>query len=338
MSLLSLFMANILASERCKLRLETAIGPLTFVGVSRAGSGTAIACPDLKLQLDAGMNVHDFHPDAVFVTHCHADHSFRLTHFVSRSKPPIFFMPEEMVEAAENFLFHSQVLSNGEPMSKDQYETNHKTQSVRPGETLQKFVRQKHVYAEVIRCVHRAPCVGYVFGSRVSKLAAHLVGAPKDEIARRAQAGEKVTEEREQLLFGFMGDTTAEVFTPSEPAEDGGENQKPTGSLVPFLERGLPALFVECSFLLEEEMPNARKTGHMHYSELKPVLLQYPDTTFILTHFSRRYSFGFVRDFFAKERENTEGGLQNVKLFIAPDDPNGFPVHDLDANCTKWLR
>jgi hypothetical protein len=47
-------MANLLSEERCLTRYKfEKLGEIEFIGVSRAASGTAIAIPQLKIQLDA---------------------------------------------------------------------------------------------------------------------------------------------------------------------------------------------------------------------------------------------------------------------------------------------
>jgi ribonuclease Z len=205
---------------------------LDFIGVSRAAMGTAIAIPQLKLQLDAGMNVFNFHPDAVFVSHCHADHSFRLTHFVSRSKPPRYFMPSAMTELTENYLFSSQQLSAGVAFDKEGYEVNHISVGVQPGETLTDFCKNKQLGAHVIRCHHRdIPCVGYAFFIKYKALKSCYQGLDKKEIGQLAKSGENVTEEMELPLFAFLGDTTPDVFDHVHP-----------NSMHAFLEKG------ECSY------------------------------------------------------------------------------------------
>ena len=190
--------------------------------------GTAIAVPQLRLQLDAGMNVYNFLPDAVFVTHCHADHSFRLTHFVSRTKPPRFYMPAAMIDMAELYLFSSQQLSAGIVFNKRDYEVNHVTVGVQPGECLTNFAKNKQLGAHIIGCHHRdIPCVGYAFYCKHKGLRPDLQGLSKQAIAQRAQLGEAVSVEVEVPLFIFLGDTTAAVFDPTLPH-----------SALPFLQRG----------------------------------------------------------------------------------------------------
>jgi len=304
-------MSNLLSSERCKISFNfEGLGDLDFIGVSRAASGTAIAVPQLKVQLDAGNNVLNFHPDSVFVTHCHADHSFRLTHFVSRSKPPLFFMPQSMVALAESFLLASQSLSNGSPLCFEHYEVNHISRGVVGGEDLENVCKNRKVRVLTVDCFHAAtPSVGYAFYLEHKVLLPNLKGLSKHEIGQLAKSGEAVTETIQKPLFMFLGDTTPQVFEST--------------STQSFLSNGCKVVFVECSFIEDEDYENATRTGHTHWRDLKPYIEKYPSVIFVLMHFSRRYTKDVVDDFFAKEDH------PNIRLFIAPDDVKDLSIYEV---------
>jgi hypothetical protein len=60
-------MANLLEG-RCRIILNLdGFGPTEFVGINKVACGTLIAVPTMKIQLDAGNNVYNFKPDAVFI-------------------------------------------------------------------------------------------------------------------------------------------------------------------------------------------------------------------------------------------------------------------------------
>jgi ribonuclease BN (tRNA processing enzyme) len=84
-------------------------------------------------------------------------------------------------------------------------------------------------------------------------------------------------------------------------------------------------VFVECSFIHDDELENAKKTGHTHWMELKPHIQSHPTVTFVLIHFSRRYSKVEIEKFFENE------GVHNIRLFVAPEDEStdGKSVHEV---------
>lgn len=298
-------MSNLLASERCRISFAfDRIGSIDFIGVSRAASGTAVAVPQLKLQLDAGMNVFNFQPDTVLTTHCHADHSFRLTHFVSRTKKPLFFMPVEMVDIAEAYLLSSQSLSNGSPLCFEQYECNHISKGVIAGDNLKQISsRNSQVGAHIIRCHHGAiPSVGYAFYVTQRMLKEQFRDEDKNAISARVRNGETVSEEVEVPLFIFLGDTTTAVYDGSM-----------THNVAEYFRKGWKVIFAECSFIEDSEIENSARTGHTHWIYLKPIILSHPSVTFVLMHFSRRYKKAQIDEFFAAE------SIPNIRLFIADD-------------------
>lgn len=77
-------------------------------------------------------------------------------------------------------------------------------------------------------------------------------------------------------------------------------------------------MIVECNFLdaagmtVEESNAEATKRGHTSWDQLKRFVRAHPDVTFVLCHWSKRYSDEDVRSYFAeKERD-----LSNVVLWL----------------------
>ena len=62
-----------------------------------------------------------------------------------------------------------------------------------------------------------------------------------------------------------------------------------------------PVVIIECTFLEEKDLEKSVKDKHMHWKHLGPVIKQNPNVSFILTHFSLRYTHSFIIEFFKKE-------------------------------------
>ena len=66
-------------------------------------------------------------------------------------------------------------------------------------------------------------------------------------------------------------------------------------------------IFIECTFLFDDDFELASQKKHIHWKELKPHILAHPDTLFMLFHFSQRYDDEELAAFFEKE------AVDNVK-------------------------
>jgi len=75
---------------------------------------------------------------------------------------------------------------------------------------------------------------------------------------------------------------------------------------------------MECTFFCNETVDRANRDGHIHWSQLEPYVVSHPETTFVLIHFSLRYSEEEVHQFFdgLTTRENNPISLKNVVLFV----------------------
>jgi ribonuclease Z len=300
-------MANLLVEERCKLILNLdGVGLTEFVGISRAACGTSVAVPQLKIQLDAGNNVYNFKPDAVFITHCHSDHCYRVTHFVSRQHNPIFFMPNEMVDNLENYLSSSLQLSSGDFIDVEHYEKNHISTGVMAGDHLTEFCRIKQIGAHVVDCSHSVTCCGYAFYIKKTKLMKKYEECAKAELKTIRLSGETIVEDVDIPLFMFLGDTDIETF-----------NVNNANGAIQYILKGWKYVFVECSFLELDDIEKAINKKHMHWQHLKNIVIAYPDVTFILMHFSARYKYDDIVNFF--KVATVEENITNIKLLIAPE-------------------
>lgn len=57
---------------------------------------------------------------------------------------------------------------------------------------------------------------------------------------------------------------------------------------------------IECTFIDIEELDRAIGTKHIHWNHLEEYVINHPDITFILYHFSSRYKAQYIDEFFLK--------------------------------------
>jgi ribonuclease Z len=101
----------------------------------------------------------------------------------------------------------------------------------------------------------------------------------------------------------FLGDATIETF-----------NENTINRAIEYLLKGWKYLFIECSFIELCDIEKANNKKHMHWLQLKEIVIVYLDVIFILMHFSARYSYDDIVQFFTKE------SIKNIKLLIAPEE------------------
>ncbi|KAL2164300.1 hypothetical protein VTH06DRAFT_3516 [Thermothelomyces fergusii] len=151
----------------------------------------------------------------------------------------------------------------------------HRTHGLRPGDTvkLRRLAAPQTYTATAFACDHTVPCLGYVFSAVTPKLRPEYRGLPGPELrALREERGVDLTAPVAVPVFAFLGDTTASVL----------------------------AAGPEWLFLWDEHRDQAARTRHTIWADLEPVVRRHPDTVFVLTHFSLRYSDEDVRAFFRR--------------------------------------
>ncbi|KAH6603792.1 hypothetical protein Trco_007238 [Trichoderma cornu-damae] len=291
---------------------------LVLTGRSRAAWHTSFVIPSLNLLLDAGLVVNSLRPKHIFLTHGHSDHTLLAPAFVRRDDPPDVFCPAEMKAAFDDFVLAKTMLNRGGKIGVDDAEKvglplddavvarseelgrtpsataflgTHMTHGMRPGDS-EPLRRAPGITATAFRCHHTVPCLGYVFSKTTQRLRPELASLTGPELQARRSAGDQLTAPHTAPVFAFLGDTTAQTLA-AEPA---------------WLGDGIPVVITECSFLYEEHRPQAEKTKHTSWCDLESVIRKWPQTTFVLTHFSMRYSDADVAKFF-REMPDPPGNM-----------------------------
>jgi len=217
------------------------------------------------------------------------------------------YAPKSTIPFIRNFLVASQELNDNHPLIKESEGQSlyrkYNLIGVTKGEQYKIINTNKQpMLIEIVECTHSVDCAGYKISALRKKLKAELKGKSRDELLALKKNGQELNEDVPLPLFVFLGDTTHKVF------QDHPDILK------------FPVVIVECTFLLEEHLPNADKTLHMHWNNLKPIVEGNPNTFFVIIHFSARYSTSFINNFF----KTTKGGATEDGKML----PNIYPWTD----------
>eukprot|EP00005_Dracoamoeba_jomungandri_P008633 CAMPEP_0174269022 /NCGR_PEP_ID=MMETSP0439-20130205/39551_1 /TAXON_ID=0 /ORGANISM="Stereomyxa ramosa, Strain Chinc5" /LENGTH=148 /DNA_ID=CAMNT_0015357553 /DNA_START=384 /DNA_END=826 /DNA_ORIENTATION=+ len=142
---------------------------------------------------------------------------------------------------------------------------------VRGGDEFEMILGGKNkVLVKVVECFHAVPSVGFILSTTTQKLKQEYLGLPGREIGALRKKGVEITKTVEQTHFAFLGDTTVEIF-----------------DKYPTLVTDVPTIMVECTLLDPGDEDKATSRGHIHWSQLRGIVLSNPETKFVLIHFSR---------------------------------------------------
>jgi len=264
----------------------------TLIGYSTASRYTSFWIPEKRIMLDAGV-VAQFTPEHIFITHGHYDHCGELPRLLidnGKVKPKLY-VPKAHQSNIYNYI------DTAYKMTKFQKETNIHTQydmiSVLPDVTINTTIKSKEYLIEIIKCNHSVPTDGYGFIEVRSKLKSEYVDLSQEELTNLKKNGTDITTKIQVPIFCFMGDTDHKVLT--------------NKSLEQY-----PVVIIECTFLDQDHVKEAKKTKHMHWNNLKQYIIDHPATTYILIHFSARYDDIYVKNFF-KDMQKT---IKNIVIWI----------------------
>jgi hypothetical protein len=166
-----------------------------------------------------------------------------------------------------------------------------------------------------IACVHSTADVGYIISEQREKLRDEFVGRPGKELGELRKQGIELSRPYEAPLLAYVCDTTAAVFA----------NAHSSAAIL-----ACPVVMIECNYLETEMEDEANQRGHMCWTQLAPIVAQYPNTLWILFHFSQRYrSNADIKAFFAAQP--AEYRPANVRLWLAGE------VAALGGTCASAL-
>lgn len=292
---------------------------LTFRGHSISAEKSGFYIQELKMFLDAGIQ-SPFSPEYIFITHGHTDHSFALPMLLkSIITVPDVYVPENTAFQYQNFISVTEQLnSDGDFQSSCNYmlheccysdinniDTNNNTNN--------EIQLDNNIIVIAIKTYHSVPSNGYCFFEKRWKLKQEYLPPVmanqsidqttsesttwKNNLIKLKKSFKDETEMKNSMytstlipLFVYTGDTSIQVFEDKI-----------------FKQYQFPYIITECTYVhgIDKDMSlldRAQRSGHIDFSHLLPIISNesFAATTFILTHFSSRYTLSDVSEFISK--------------------------------------
>jgi ribonuclease Z len=249
-----------------RLQLDTSWGALTVAGGSRAGEGTLVLLPQLRLALDAGRPHRALPPmSTVCLSHGHLDHLGALGYWLSQRflnsmGAATVVVPRGIAADVELLVELLGRLEGGRPYEVDMV-------AVAPGS---RHPLRADMDLEFFRTDHWVETLGVELHWRRRRLKPELAGLQREEIVRRRQRGEEVALEERVPLLAYAADTGPGVFA-ARPDLLQAE-----------------VVLLECSFFAPSDRARAERFGHLHLDDLLAFSDRLRCRHLVLLHGSRR--------------------------------------------------
>lgn len=249
-------------------------GQETITAFSISALATYALAPELNCAFDMGECLLEAVPlDHVFLTHAHGDHSRCLLRHESLRRllgmePATYYLPEETLEGFEALSMAWKTL---ERVGERRFEMP-RYKPMAPGDVIW---LHRQLAAKAFRVDHTLPSLGYTLFDVRKKLKAEFQGREGRELAALRRQGVEFEDEVWLPRLTFIGDSTIDTLYREQQV---GESR---------------ILFMELTYLLEDDLEMAHRRGHTHLEDLLKLLKECPDMFrnehIVLKHFSMRY-------------------------------------------------
>ena len=265
------------------------------MGYSRACEATGFYCPELDMAFDAGVPT-DMVPAFICLTHLHSDHVSCLHKMlIDNIKNPVIFIPNDnkfeelLVTLLKSiYLASKYILPRSQKGSDPKTKYPYRLVRLNVGQSFEfKKSNNSSFFVEGLPSDHGVASISFgIYESRKRCIAGYENLNPSEYIQLKKD-GTIFTEQYKHPIICYMSDTTINAL------------------LCPSNIFSYPIIVIECTFIDPDDLSKAKKKKHIHWDQLCPIIQQH-ENIFILTHFSKKYSWSHVKEFFEKNPVSTE--------------------------------
>lgn len=256
------------------------LGEDTVTAFSISALSTYALLPELNCAFDMGDCLLEAVPiEHVFVTHAHGDHTRCLFRHESLRRlmgmePATYYVP---ASTREGFLRLAESWASLENVRAGRFAPP-RVEGLEEGSVVW---LHRQLAAKAFKVDHTAPSLGYTLFDVRKKLKAEFQGTPGRELAQLRREGVAFEDEHWLPRLTFIGDSTIDTLYRETHV---GESR---------------VLFIEVTYLLEDDREMAHRRGHTHLEDLVRFLEECPDVLrnehIVLKHFSMRYDRRMIR-------------------------------------------
>jgi ribonuclease Z len=181
---------------------------------------------------------------------------------------PKIYVPVESLKGFDNYIDSYFKLA----LSSESYERKFRTYGVMPDDTIDLCV--DNYYAKVYKLYHDVPTVGYGILQKRTKLKEEFMGKTSKELKEIKKKCISLCTEIHVPIMVYLTDTNISIFGNKEIFT-------------------YPTIIIECTFITEIRSPE-----HISWIDIEPYIKKYSKITFVLIHFSKRYTTEELTEFF----------------------------------------
>jgi ribonuclease BN (tRNA processing enzyme) len=233
-------------------------------GWSRGGLQTGFILEPCKIFLDAGIPAI-IKPNMILITHAHQDHINSLYNHLLDTKNVPVICSIDIVNFLQDYLNANKSLN---ALQKSKFNNWHPIPIVNK-KTIN--VSNTNYLIEAYDLDHDVKTLGYGINEIRSKLKEEYINLEQSQIEELKKSNIEITNNVNYPILFFCGDMN---YTSLE--------------ILPF--ETYPVFIIECSFLNDEHLNEAREKKHLHIKDLIPYVETNKNTKFIFIHFSLRYN------------------------------------------------
>lgn len=263
---------------------------LKISGHSRSAERTCFLINN-EICLDAGIATQK-NVKIILLTHCHPDHSDKLSYIY---KPfTKIYCPFSSVNVIRKFLESMQCLLHNTTQLDDnqRFISEESVCGLLPN---QLFKLKDGLFAKSVLLDHSVTAYGYILYSLNHRLKLQYQNLPKTVLHWLKLQNVEITESYFSPLLSYLTDTSIHGFRS-------------------VFHNGVPSNlnFVECTFLTNDPSFDVDNKKHIDWPRLSEEIILYPQVSFVLIHFSTRYTDQDIVDFF----QHLSPSFPNVYLWL----------------------